>query len=130
MFIYKIHHVNLTYDQHTESGATSLSLTYLYHPHNFLFILKRRQVMEIVPPVEKETLTNEFEPWSEGERLVLEHLSKFTCRHVPRTFDFIRIYVQIHVLLREQYVIDYGQLCDPTSNSLSCSPQTPLLGAM
>lgn len=75
--------------------------TYTLHSPDLCFIRVLVQVVEVLPPLEQHRVADEFEPRSEAQALVLEHLFQLICRDVLVSLGFIRVYVEVDIGLDE-----------------------------
>lgn len=67
------------------------------------------EVMEVVPPLEEEGFCNEAEPRCDLQLFplgFLQDLFQLLFGHVAVALDLVGVWIQIHVLLHEEDVVD------------------------
>ena len=72
------------------------------------------QIMQIVPPFPQEIIGNQSEPRCELDIIGLRICNKFLqllLRHVLRIADFVGVWIELYILLKEQNVVDYVSIC-------------------
>ena len=108
------------------------------HPPNLVFIRVFIEAsIKVIPPLEQHRVTDQLEPRSEPEAVVLEHGLEAVLRHILRILNLIRIGFVVDIRFDDEYIVDCGpvQQLDEIRfrraiDLLSCSPHFPSLGAL
>lgn len=72
-------------------------LTHTSHPPDLCLVQVLVQVVKVPPPLEKHGVANEFEPRSEGQACVLEHLLQLVRGYVFVVLGLVRVDVEINL---------------------------------
>lgn len=89
-------------DGRRQQGPTSDSLgAVCLHAVNFVVIHELLEVVQVVPPLEEESLSDEAEPRCDEELPALglfQHLLQLLLAHVAVALDLVGVWTQLHVL--------------------------------
>jgi len=78
----------------------------ILHPPNLSLIREVVQTIQIIPPFEKHSVTNELEPRRKLETRVIEHGFEVIRGNILCVLDFIWVGVECNICLNEQDVVD------------------------
>lgn len=79
------------------------------HAVDLVVIHELFEVVQVVPPLEEEGLSDEAEPGCDQQLLALrlvQHLLQLLLAHVAVGFDLVGVWTQLHILLHEEDVVD------------------------
>jgi hypothetical protein len=79
----------------------------LLHSSDLLLVhVLLQTLVEVLPPLEKQRMANELEPWGELQGRIIEHRLQTVGGDVSSVADFIEVGLEVDVCLDEENVVD------------------------